>query len=91
MIEKLDDGLSLSHAQNIAAQRLISPLTSMDDLKRVPGFPAALATKLANVIGFESTHFLLEVNVKDRTGNARNYRVIVERSGKKCGIFSWYE
>ena len=91
MIEKLDDGLSLSHAQNIAAQRLISPLTSMDDLTRGPGFPAALATKLANVIGFESTHFLLEVNVKDRTGNARNYRVIVERSGKKCGIFSWYE
>ena len=91
VIEKLDDGLSLAHAQDIAAQRLISPLTSMEDLKRLPGFPAAVATKLANVIGFESTHFLLEMNVKDKVGNTRNYRVIVERSGKKCKIFSWEE
>ena len=63
----------------------------MEDLKRVPGFPAALATKLANVIGFESTHFLLEASLSDKAGNTRNYRVIVERSGKRCGIIIWEE
>lgn len=85
----LDDSLTLSHARSIAAYRLVNPIRDMEGLRGVPGFPASLTTKLANVIGFESTHFLLSVKVSDGAGNVRNYRVVVERGGS--APYSWEE
>lgn len=85
----LDDELTLSHARSIAAYRLVNPIRDMEGLRSVPGFPASLTTKLANVIGFESTHFLLSVKVSDVAGNVRNYRVVVERGGS--APYSWEE
>ncbi len=85
----LDDALTPSHARSIAAYRLVNPIKDMDGLRNVPGFPASLTTKLANIIGFESTHFLLSVKVSDGAGNVRNYRVVVERGGS--GAYSWEE
>lgn len=85
----LDDALTPSHARSIAAYRLVNPIKDMEGLRNVPGFPASLTTKLANIIGFESTHFLLSVKVSDGTGNVRNYRVVVERGGS--GAYSWEE
>lgn len=85
----LDDALTPSHARSIAAYRLVNPIKDMEGLRNVPGFPASLTTKLANIIGFESTHFLLSVKVSDGAGNVRNYRAIVERGGS--GAYSWEE
>ena len=85
----LDDALTPSHARSIAAYRLVNPIKDMEGLRNVPGFPASLTTKLANIIGFESTHFLLSVKVSDVAGNVRNYRVVVERGGS--GAYSWEE
>ena len=85
----LDDALTPSHARSIAAYRLVNPITDMEGPRNVPGFPASLTTKLANIIGFESTHFLLSVKVSDGAGNVRNYRVVVERGGS--GAYSWEE
>lgn len=85
----LDDTLTLSHARSIAAYRLVNPIRDMDGLRAVPGFPAALATKLANIIGFESDRFLLSVRVSDEAGNVRNYRATVERGG--AGVYRWEE
>ena len=91
MIAKLDEGLSLSHAQSVASYSLLNPITSLDDLKKVPGFPPAIATKLANVIGFESTEFLIQMNVKDAAGRLRNYRITVRRGGNGCVVVRWEE
>lgn len=85
----LDDALTPSHARSVAAYRLVNPIKDMEGLRNVPGFPASLTTKLANIIGFESTHFLLSVKVSDGAGNVRNYRVVVERGGS--GAYSWEE
>lgn len=85
----LDDALTPSHARSIAAYRLVNPIKDMEGLRNVPGFPASLTTKLANIIGFESTHFLLSVKVSDGAGSVRNYRVVVERGGS--GAYSWEE
>ena len=85
----LDDALTPSHARSIAAYRLVNPIKDMEGLRNVPGFPASLTTKLANIIGFESTHFLLSVKVSDGAGNVRNYRAVVERGG--TGVYSWEE
>lgn len=91
MIEKLDEGLTLSHAKSIAAYRILSPLKSGDDLKRVPGFPPALVTKLANVVGYESTCFLVRMSVKEASGRARNYKITLERAGGGCRVLNWEE
>lgn len=85
----LDDALTPSHARSVAAYRLVNPIKDMEGLRNVPGFPASLTTKLANIIGFENTHFLLSVKVSDGAGNVRNYRVVVERGGS--GAYSWEE
>lgn len=89
VLAMLDDALTPSHARSIAAYRLVNPIKDMEGLRNVPGFPASLTTKLANIIGFESTHFLLSVKVSDGAGNVRNYRVVVERGG--TGAYSWEE
>ena len=92
MIAKLDPGITIDTARLVAASRLSSPLKSIEDLRRVPGFPAALATKLANVIGYESAFFLLETNVTAGSGTAaRNYRITMRRTENKCIIEKWEE
>ena len=91
MIEKLDEGLTLSHAKSIAAYRILSPLKNAEDLKKVPGFPPELATKLTNVIGYESQYFLVRMKVTNAAGYARNYKIILQRQSKKCRIAGWEE
>ncbi|MCR5335942.1 MAG: general secretion pathway protein GspK [Synergistes sp.] len=92
MIAKLDPAITLDTARLVTASRLSSPLKSIEDLRRIPGFPAALATKLANVIGYESIFFLLETNVSAGGGTAaRNYRITVRRLENKCIIEKWEE
>ncbi|WP_281681043.1 type II secretion system protein GspK [Synergistes jonesii] len=89
MIAKLDPEISLETARGVASSRLSRPIKSLDDLRRVPGFPPALATKLANVIGYESTDFLLEMRVEPKGGAPRNYRIRVRRSKGSCMIEEW--
>ncbi|MDO4987840.1 MAG: type II secretion system protein GspK [Synergistes sp.] len=88
VIAKLDSDLSLELAKSIATYRLTSPFKSLEDLRRVPGFPAALSTKLANIIGFESTYFMLIMKGKDGSGSQRNFKVIITRGG---AVQSWEE
>ena len=91
VIAILDKRLDVSQARRLAAYRLVSPLKSLDDLKKVPGFPAAAVTKLANVIGFESSYFRVEMSVVAPDGRRRNYRIILQRGGASCRIVRWEE
>ena len=87
----LDIRIGESVAQNIAAARLTAPLKSVDDLKKVPGFPAAVATKRANIWGFESSYFRVLMKVSDKSKRERNYSIILQRSGASCKIVRWEE
>ncbi|MEG1800142.1 MAG: type II secretion system protein GspK, partial [Synergistaceae bacterium] len=91
VIAILDVRVGESVAQNIAAARLTSPLKSLDDLKRVPGFPAAVATKRANIWGFESTFFRVLMKVTDKAKRERNYSIVLQRGGTSCKIVRWEE
>lgn len=90
VIANLDDMIDLNHAHNIVTSRMIEPVKSLDDLRALPGFPGAAATKLANVLGFESTYFRLDIHVAQNEME-RNYRVTVQRSGSSCTIVRWEE
>ena len=89
VLSLLDDSITPERARNIAAYRLVNPIRDMDGLRNVPGFPPEAAVKLANVLAFESTHFLISVKVSDAAGNVRNYRATVERGGS--GFCQWEE
>ena len=91
VVARLDSQLTLSHANSIKAYSLLNPIKSLDDLKKVPGFPPTLATKLGNIIGFESELFRLEMQVTDSLGRTRNYRVTLKRNGKDCSVVKWEE
>ena len=91
VIAILDKRIDVSQAGRLTAYRLVNPLKSLDDLKKVPGFPVAAATKLANVIGFESSHFRVDMSVGTPDGRRRNFRIILERAGASCRIVRWEE
>ena len=91
VIAILDPKINLSQAKTLVAARMLRPIKSLDDLKKVPGFPESVVTKLANVIGFESNYFRLKIKVKDTAKHERNYRVILQRQGASCSIVRWEE
>ena len=91
VIAILDSRIDLSQARSIVTARIISPIKSLDDLKKLPAFPDAVVTKLANVLGFESTYFRVVMKVKNNAGKERNYRIILERAGSSCKISRWEE
>jgi type II secretory pathway component PulK len=91
VIAVLDDKIDISQARRLAAVRIASPIKNIDDLKKVPGFPAAAITKLSNIIGFESTCFQTDIKVENANKQQRNFRVILQRSGQSCKILRWEE
>ena len=91
VIAILDDGIDLAQAKSLAAARIVSPIKSLNDLKKLPGFPEAVVTKLANIFGFESTYFRVNMTVSTEAGRERNYRIILQRSGSSCKIVRWEE
>ena len=91
VIAVLDERIGIERARAFAASRMLSPVESLDDLRRVPGFPSAVVTRLANVIGFKSDFFRVDMSVADKFKRERNYRIILERGGDSCVIVRWEE
>lgn len=91
VIAMLDRRIDYSHAQSLAAARNIRPIKNLDDLKKIPGFPYPTIAKLANIIGFESTYFRLNIKISENAQRERNFRVILQRDGSSCKIARWEE
>ena len=91
VIAILDKRIDVQQARTLAASRLVKPIRSLADLRKVPGFPDAAVTRLSNVIGFESSYFRVNMSVEAPGGQRRNYRVVLQRSGSSCKIARWEE
>ena len=91
VIAILDKRIDVQQARTLAASRLVKPIRSLADLRKVPGFPDAAVTRLSNVIGFESSYFRVNMSVEAPGGQRRNYRIILQRSGSSCKIARWEE
>ena len=74
------DALTPSHARSIAAYRLVNPIKDMEGLRNVPGFPASLTTKLANIIGFSRSQTGRETS--GTTGSSSNAAAPARTAGK---------
>lgn len=88
----LDDDITSAVVRSIVARRVVNPFTAIEDLSDMPGFPADAATRLSNIISFESTCFQLNMSVVDSTRETtRNYKIVVERSNSFCHVLTWEE
>lgn len=91
VIAILNRQIGMNNAASVVAARIISPIKSVDDLKKIPGFPASVVSKLTNIIGFESTYFCVSIKIADISKRERNYRIFLRREGSSCKIVRWEE
>lgn len=83
------DGLNKQLADDIIALRRKEEIQSLDDLKKISGFPQRAIPVLANIIGFTSSYYNLKIElVPEGGGSGKFFDVIIE---KKSGIVRWEE
>ena len=87
----MDERLDIAQARNFVAMRMMYPIKSLDDLKKIPGIPLNVITKLSNVISFESSYFRLKINVSYGDKKERNFRIILKRENDSCSVVRWEE
>lgn len=87
----MDERLDIAQARNFVAMRMMYPIKSLDDLKKIPGIPLNVITKLSNVISFESSYFRLKIKVSAGDKKERNFRIILKRENDSCSVVRWEE
>ena len=87
----MDERLDIAQARNFVAMRMMYPIKSLDDLKKIPGIPLNVITKLSNVISFESSYFRLNIKVSYGDKKERNFRVTLKRENDSCSVVRWEE
>jgi type II secretory pathway component PulK len=87
----MDERLDIAQARNFVAMRVMYPIKSLNDLKKIPGIPLNVITKLSNVISFESSYFRLKINVSYGDKKERNFRIILKRENDSCSVVRWEE
>jgi len=91
VIALLDERIDPANAELLAAARNRHPIKNLDDLKRIQGFPNSTVAKIANILGFESNYFCLNMKIIKNAARERNFRVILQRNGDSCKIARWEE
>lgn len=90
ILAALDTEIGPDVAEAIIDFRSENKIESEKDLVRIPGFPMAAHTRLANVLAYKSDHFLLDMKVANGS-RERNFSIMLRRSGQTCQILSWGE
>jgi len=91
VIAIMDEKIDIAQARNFAALRMMYPIRSLDDMKKIPNIPVEVITKLSNVIAFESSYFRLNINVSYGNDKERNFRIILKRGNESCSVVRWEE
>jgi type II secretory pathway component PulK len=91
VIAIMDEKIDIAQAKNFAALRIMYPIRSLDDLKKIPNIPVETITRLSNVIAFESSYFRLNINVSYGQEKERNFRITLKRGNGSCSVVRWEE
>lgn len=91
VIALLDRRIGTDAAESLAYYRLKYPIEKIDDLKKVPGFPAAAISKIKNIIKFKSDHFLIKMTAETKSGKTRNFRITVKKEDGSIKTVTWEE
>lgn len=91
VIAIMDEKIDIAQARNFTALRIMYPIKNLDDMRKIPGIPMEVITKLSNVIAFESSYFRLNINVVHGDEKERNFRIILKRKNDSCSMVRWEE
>ncbi len=86
----LDSEMTLERAKAVVQARAFMPIRDADDLRKIPGFPSSIITRLSNVLGFKSDYFLIAISVTQGDWN-RRFHIYVKRKGESCEMVKWEE
>lgn len=83
-------GLDTNLASRIALSRQDEPLKSLQDVQKIPGAGARVATLLTNIAGFRSRYFRLEIQCLNDSGDGGTaFSIIYDRTTRQ--IVRWEE
>lgn len=91
VIALLDRRIGTDAAESLAYYRLKYPIEKIDDLKKVPGFPVAVISKIKNIIKFKSDHFLIKMTAETENSETRNFRITVKKEDGTVKTVRWEE
>jgi type II secretory pathway component PulK len=86
----LDPDIGPDAAEAIIKHREDNDIKSASDLAKIPGFPAATATRLSGVISGKSNFFSVRIGVQNGS-RERNFVIMMRRGSGKCQIVNWRE
>lgn len=77
-------------AQSIADYREENAITSLSDVRKIPGASARTSNQIMNIVGFKSRYFQIKIECMDTEGESvSSYNVIFDRTTKQ--IVRWEE
>ena len=82
-------GMDRLLAEKIEDYRERFPLTEMNDLSRIPGFPPRTRAALMNVIGFASRYFMIKIEALEEGGGVTSFSVVFDNAAGE--IVRWEE
>jgi len=82
-------GLDRSFAEKIADHRMEKALTSMSDLREIPGFPPRAQAALMNIAEFGSRYFMIKIEVLDDKGGGTSFNVVFDKTS--AAVLRWEE
>ena len=86
----LDTDIGVERAKTIIEYRKKSNIKSHEDLMKIPGFPKAVITRTRDIIGYNSTYFMVRLKVQGAK-HERNFVIMMKRSAGGCEIVNWRE
>ncbi len=86
----LDESLSGGLIGEIVEKRAKEPVEGWDDLLSLPGFPSSARPRMASLVSFTSSHFLVDVEVRSRN-LVRHFQAVLAKKAGRCAIVVWKE
>ena len=76
-------------AERVAQVREEEPLSSLQDVEKIPGSSARISSRLTNIVAFKSRYFHVSITTVNEEGSGINFSIIFDRTTKQ--IVKWEE
>jgi hypothetical protein len=82
-------GMDSQLAEKVDDYRRKTPLTGIDDLVKIPGFPHKSQGALMNIASFNSRYFMIKIEMLEDSGGGTSFSVVFDKTAGK--VVRWEE